>query len=255
MNYLLILLGGYFLGGVPVGVIVAKAYGVNIFEVGSGNIGATNVSRILGWKAWAFVFVPDVLKGAIPALIAKSIVGTHVGPLDAQAAAFLAGLFAVLGHCFSPFLKFKGGKGVATALGAGLGAAPLVALSAFALFGVVLVSTRYMAMASVVGISATMLFGFVFQNQSMQMEPFYALLTVAVALKHKKNFVRLLKGTEPKFGSKKNTMPPMAANRLGDDERLQVTPVEPDANAGDFGTQPVGSSVGSSDSFSSDERT
>ncbi len=233
MNFFGILVGAYFLGGVPVGVLVAKAYGVNIFEVGSGNIGATNVSRILGWKAWAFVFVPDVLKGVIPSLAVRFLVTGPVGPLDLEAASFLAGLFAVLGHCFSPFLKFKGGKGVATALGAGLGAAPLVALSAFATFGVILAVTRYMAIASVFGISATMLYGVLYKGQSLQMEPFYLLLSTAVALRHRKNFARLFSGTEPKFGAKKKKQESVTpANLPGSDERLLDTPKKDPAKNG-----------------------
>jgi glycerol-3-phosphate acyltransferase PlsY len=254
VSFLALLVGAYFLGGVPVGVLVARAYGVNIFEVGSGNIGATNVSRILGWKAWAFVFVPDVLKGVIPALIAKLMLTQPVGPLDIQAAAFVAGLVAVAGHCWSPFLGFRGGKGVATALGAGLGAAPLVALSSFALFGVVLLVTRYMAIASVLGVSATMMFGLIFRNQSIQMEPFYALLSTSVALRHLKNFRRLLKGTEPKFGRKKEQGTATPANPPGSDERLQVIADEGPGEDGWADGFPAELSSASAESPGFDER-
>ena len=221
MIYAALLIGAYILGGVPVGVLVCRAYGVNIFEVGSGNIGVTNVSRVLGWKAWPLVFIPDVLKGMIPALVTGRLLTSPVGPLDVQTASFVAGLAAVAGHCWSPFLRFKGGKGVATALGAGLGAAPLVALSSFAFFGVVLLVTRYMAIASICGVSATMVFGAILKNQSLQMEPFYALLSLSVAIRHVKNIKRLFAGTEPKYGSKNRDESANPANQDDDEERLE----------------------------------
>lgn len=232
MTYAAILIGAYLLGGIPVGVLICRAYGVNIFEVGSGNIGATNVGRVLGWKAWVIVFPLDVLKGALPPLVASRVLLGPVGPLDVQCAAFVAGLAAVAGHCWSPFLRFKGGKGVATALGAGLGAAPLVALSSFALFGVVLATTRYMAIASICGVSATLLFGVVFKGQSLQLMPFYALLSISVAVRHVKNIKRLLAGTEPKFGKKKPAESPNPANLAAAEERLEDKPSEPGPNRG-----------------------
>jgi glycerol-3-phosphate acyltransferase PlsY len=217
----LLFLGSYLLGGVPVGVLVAKAHGIDIFEVGSGNIGVTNVGRVLGWKAWPLVFVPDVLKGAIPAWVAPVLIHGPVADLDVQTIAFMAGLCAVLGHCVSPFLRFRGGKGVATALGAGIGAAPAAALSSFALFGVVLAATRYMAIASVVGVSAPMLFGAIFPHQSLQLEPFYALLSASVFYRHRKNFRRLKEGTEPKFSFRKSK-PAQSANQDASSERLEA---------------------------------
>jgi glycerol-3-phosphate acyltransferase PlsY len=191
-------------GGIPVGVLVCRAYGIDIMKVGSGNIGTTNVSRALGKKAWVLVFLPDVLKGVIPALVSRRLFPVGAHGIDAQTLSFIAGLFAVLGHCASPFLRFRGGKGVATALGAGLGAAPIVALSSFALFGVVLFTVDYMVVASTVGVSAPFVLGFVIPGQSLQLEPFYAALAIIVTARHRPNFVRLRKGTEPRFRRKQS---------------------------------------------------
>lgn len=227
MNYAILLVCAYLLGSIPVGVLVCRAYGIDIFKVGSGNIGATNVSRVLGWKAWPLVFIPDVLKGVIPGVVAGRILTGPIGPLDVQTASFVAGLAAVAGHCWSPFLRFKGGKGVATALGAGLGAAPVVALSSFAFFGVVLLATRYMAIASICGVSVTMVFGAIYKDQSLRMEPFYALMSLSVVIRHIKNIRRLLAGTEPKFGSNKKKVSTNNPNQAPGAERLEGKAIEP----------------------------
>ena len=126
MSWLLISLG-FALGSIPFGFMVAKAKGVDIREVGSGNIGATNVMRVLGKGPGIAVLLLDVLKGLIPSLCG------HLIFHDKQIA-FAAGVAAVFGHTFSPFLKFKGGKGIATGLGALLGSSPFVGLAAFSVF-------------------------------------------------------------------------------------------------------------------------
>ena len=118
---LVLFTAAYFLGGIPFGVVVARAKGVDIMKFGSGNIGATNVMRALGAPLGIFVFVLDVIKGTIPSLAARWLLPHPWGPVDAQVLWMGAGLMAVLGHCLSPYLKFKGGKGVATAFGIGLG--------------------------------------------------------------------------------------------------------------------------------------
>lgn len=198
-----LVLVAYFLGAVPFGVLVAHAKGVDLTRVGSGNIGATNVIRALGAKWGIFVFVLDMLKGLVPALLGRVFVTAPVGPADPQTVWFLLGIVAVVGHAKSPFLGFKGGKGVSTALGAGLGAAPLVALASFALFGVVLAVTRYMSIASVVGVCAPAFFDLVIPGQSHRLFPLFLLLGITVAILHRKNFRRLREGTEPKFRFKR----------------------------------------------------
>lgn len=196
-------LAGYGLGSIPVGVIVARAKGIDIMKVGSGNIGATNVLRVLGPKWGITVFGLDVLKGALPVVLSRQYVSQPVGPVDTQMLWMLAGLAAIAGHCLSPFLRFKGGKGIATALGMALGASPVVALSAFGCFFILLGITRYVSLASMVGVAMAAVFGSFFPNESRQMLLVYVPLTIFIVLRHRENIQRLRTGTERKFVLKK----------------------------------------------------
>jgi glycerol-3-phosphate acyltransferase PlsY len=193
----------YLLGSVPFGVLIARLKGVDLTKVGSGNTGATNVVRALGRTWGVVVFALDMLKGLLPVLAARWFLPDPVGPLDPQAAWFLVGLFAVLGHAKSPFLGFRGGKGISTSMGIGLGAAPVVALLCFAAFLVVLLTVRYMPVASIVGVTLSVILGAVLPGQSLQLLPMYALLTIAVVYLHRANLQRLRAGTEPKFQFRK----------------------------------------------------
>jgi len=131
VHLLLLYIGSYLCGAIPFGVVFAKLKGVDLLKVGSGNIGATNVGRALGVKFALLVFALDVAKAAGPAIAARFVVTTALHGVPAQMFWFLAGLMAVFGHCVSPFLRFKGGKGVSTALGMVIGAAPAVAAWCF----------------------------------------------------------------------------------------------------------------------------
>jgi glycerol-3-phosphate acyltransferase PlsY len=195
----LLCVAAYFLGSIPVGVLAARAKGIDITQVGSGNVGATNVNRALG-KQWGIaVFILDMLKGLAPTLAARYLVAIPVGSVHPQAIWMLVGIFAVLGHTKSVFLHFKGGKGISTSLGVCLGAAPLVAVSAFTLFVIILASTRYMSVASILAVASSVLFAMLIPGQSSQIIPLFALLAVAVIALHRKNIGRLRAGTEPKF--------------------------------------------------------
>jgi glycerol-3-phosphate acyltransferase PlsY len=186
-----LLIGAYLVGAVPFGYLIARAHGVNIFEVGSGNVGATNIKRALG-LGWALaVFALDVLKGAVPALLALQL-------LHSQAWAMGAGCAAIAGHCLSPFLKFRGGKGIATALGVALASSPLVALSAFGVFVVCLAISRYVSLSSMIAVPSGLLFGWLY-GESRAIMLFYGALAVFVIVRHRANIKRLRDGTEPKF--------------------------------------------------------
>lgn len=201
-----LILIAYFLGSLPIGVWVSRANGVDILKTGSGNPGATNVWRTLGAKAGSVVFVLDTLKGVLPAVLARWLV-----PGDDGTWSFLAGLFAVVGHSLSPFLRFRGGKGVATGFGALLGSAPLVGLSAFAVFLVTVLITRYISLGSILACVALLGFGILF-NSPLPVLVLYALLGAFVALRHRDNIVRLMRGEERKFSlSKKPTAPETVA--------------------------------------------
>ena len=140
MIALLVIGTGFFLGSIPFGVIVAKQRGIDIEEHGSGNIGATNVTRVLGLRAGAAVLLFDAAKGALAVSIATRYCVPWVGAG--------AGFAAILGHCFSPWLGGRGGKGVATALGVFVVIAPPLAAIAVLVFGVVLAVTRVPALGS-----------------------------------------------------------------------------------------------------------
>lgn len=200
MTFLGLALIAYVLGAIPFGVLVAKAKGVDILKVGSGNIGATNVNRVLGKGPGIAVWILDVLKSLVPTLIARLVLTQPLGGLDPQTQWFLVGLAAVIGHCASPFLRFKGGKGISTALGAIIGTAPLVALLCFGLFALVLWVTRYMAIASTIGVCSVVLFFWLVPGNTPQLLPVLVLLALFVAYRHRANYKRLKEGTEPQFG-------------------------------------------------------
>lgn len=190
-----LLISAYFVGAIPFGYLVAKAKGIDILQFGSGNIGATNVHRALGKWLGLCVFVLDVLKGLAPAGAAYYLL--H----GSQTWAFVTGMAAVTGHCLSPFLRFKGGKGIATGLGALLGSVPLVALSAFGVFFLGLVITRFVSFSSLVAALTLVAFGFIYHVPRL-VDGSLALLTLFVFYRHRANIARLLKGTESRFSLK-----------------------------------------------------
>ena len=181
----------YLLGSVPTGLLLAKAAGVDIRATGSGNIGATNVYRTLGRSVGVLTLVGDCLKGLLPVLLAK-----YLNLPDVWIA--LVGLMAFLGHVYTVFLGFKGGKGVATALGVFLGVAPLAVLGALVLFVAIVWKTRFVSLGSICAAAAMPAFVAVLDGR-----PPMVLMTVAVAAlvvwKHKENIKRLREGTENKF--------------------------------------------------------
>jgi len=191
LKEILLLIGAYLLGSVPTGLLLAKALGVNIRESGSGNIGATNVYRTIGRKLGILTLVGDCLKGLIPVLIAK-----WLGLPDVWIAAI--GLAALLGHVFTVFLGFKGGKGVATALGVFLGTAPLSVLLALVIFALVLYIWRYVSLASIV--AAALIPGIMLLMGGKQELVIMALAIAAVVIfRHRENIARLRAGTESRF--------------------------------------------------------
>jgi glycerol-3-phosphate acyltransferase PlsY len=153
------LLVGYFVGAIPFGVIVAKRHGVDIRKQGSGNIGATNVTRVMGLGPGLLVLVLDALKGVAAVMLATKLSGFD--PIIA-----MAGFAAILGHCFSPFLGGKGGKGVATALGVFVIVAPALAIVAVAIFLVVAGRWRIPALGSLAGVAATTIYALATRQQT-----------------------------------------------------------------------------------------
>jgi glycerol-3-phosphate acyltransferase PlsY len=181
----------YLIGSIPFGLIVTRLGGAgDLRAIGSGNIGATNVLRT-GHKGLAVAtLILDVLKGALPVWLAG-----RYGP----DMAVVAGLGAVLGHCFPVWLKFQGGKGVATALGVMAVLTPLVALLAVLLFVAVTALTRYVSLGSMLGAVAACVLAYLFDH--VQATELYLALTLLIVAKHAGNIRRLLAGTESKLGA------------------------------------------------------
>lgn len=221
----LLYIGSYLCGGIPFGVIVARLKGVDLFSIGSGNIGATNVKRALGLKFALIVFVLDVAKGAVPACAARWLIPHELHGMPAQVYWFLAGLCAVLGHCLSPFLRFRGGKAVSTTLGMVFGAAPPVAACGFSMFLLLLITTRYMSLASLIAVSSSIVFGWLLPGQARELVPLYVLLTVFVTIRHRPNIRRLINGSEPRF-------------RFRDDADGETKLSKPDTNSSAGQNQP-----------------
>jgi len=207
-------LGAYVLGSTPFGVLIARGVGKNLRRHGSGNVGATNVGRVLGRKWGYLCFVLDVAKGLGPVLLVGLLVRAVDGPpgLLAQAAWLATGFGAIAGHVFSFWLRFRGGKGVATSLGVVLGVYPyftLVGLIALGLWVVVVLTTRYISLASIVAATAFVPL-FVALNwrlwtQLWPLGAFAAAMAALILLRHRSNIRRLLAGEENKIGGKRKT--------------------------------------------------
>lgn len=204
----------YLLGSIPTGFLVAKAKGVDIRSVGSGNIGATNVFRILGKAAGIFVLTADAAKGALAVAVLAPMVRNHfVDPLVTQDvpgflrhAREIAGICAILGHNYTCWLRFKGGKGIATTAGVFAALAPAAFGIALAAWLVVFAASRYVSLASIVAAVALPLAVWLTGNGALLTGVSTALGALAI-YKHKANIERLLAGTENRIGAQK-TEPP-----------------------------------------------
>lgn len=198
-----LLLVAYLLGSIPFGLLVARLFGGrDVREHGSGNIGATNVSRVAGPLAGILTLVLDAAKGVAAVGLARYFTGHSALWM------MLAGLAALIGHCFPLWLGLRGGKGVATALGVFVMLCPLAALAAFVLFLLVFAFWRYVSLASITAAAAMPLliyFLWAPPHAPPLVIAFGTLLAAAlVVYKHKTNLQRLMNGTEAKFLSRKS---------------------------------------------------
>ncbi|TWJ32469.1 glycerol-3-phosphate 1-O-acyltransferase PlsY [Geobacter argillaceus] len=188
---IILIAGAYLLGSIPTGLLLAKAAGVDIRAAGSGNIGATNVYRTLGRTVGVLTLVGDCLKGLLPVLAAR-----YLGLTDAWIAA--AGLAAFLGHVYTVFLGFKGGKGVATALGVFLGVSPLAVLGALAIFVLLVWKWRYISLGSI-SAAAAMPILVALLDRRPELVGMTVVVAALVIWKHRENIGRLRDGTENRF--------------------------------------------------------
>lgn len=194
MNPLLLIIISFLLGSLPFGVIIAKVKGVDLKKVGSGNIGATNVLRTLGkWPA-VLTLLGDILKGTAAVAVGRYL---SVGPVYEG----IMGLFAILGHNFSLFLGFRGGKGVATSLGVLFIYSPQVGLFTLIIWLVVVLMTRYSSLGAVVsfGLLPINILLFAYTKEKLIIS---IVITALLLLRHAGNISRLMKGTERKIGER-----------------------------------------------------
>lgn len=192
------LVGCYLLGAIPFGLIIGKiTKGIDIRDFGSGNIGASNVLRTLGKGPAMMVFVTDTAKGLVAVLLMKAL---GLGPWWVVAGSMLS----ILGHTFSIFLNFRGGKGVATSLGVIIGMDPVIAAITFVTWALLVAGTRYISIASIVAAFSVPLQMYFWTARHVPTAYLIlaAVASTAIFLKHIPNMKRLANGTEARFGQK-----------------------------------------------------
>ena len=220
LAYILTALAAYLLGSIPTGFLAAKAKGIDIRSVGSGNIGATNAMRALGKPLGIFVLLMDALKGFLAVYLAMKVF-LLLYPFTPPAHFFarelkmyldqafnhgiVAGIFAVFGHNFPCWLRFKGGKGIATTAGVYLALAPWPLLIALAVFILALLATRYVSVGSISGAVALPAAVWILPPHNLLLAIVTTALGALAIYKHKSNIQRLVAGTENRFGKKKET--------------------------------------------------
>jgi glycerol-3-phosphate acyltransferase PlsY len=181
-------IGSYILGSIPFGYVVGKVKGYDIRKEGSGNIGSTNVFRVVGKKEGIFVFVLDFLKGYLPVLYFTNI---------SVLAGILALLGAIAGHMTTPFLKFKGGKGVATGFGGVIALMPLPAVLAFGIWVLLVAIFRRVSIGSLGAAISLPIFYFYIGNPMIKIVLYFSILiAVLVIITHRKNIKKLISGEE-----------------------------------------------------------
>lgn len=219
---ILFLILSYLVGSIPFGVILGKLIvKKDIREYGSKNIGSTNAIRVLGKKVGFLVFFCDVLKGALVIILIKILSSTNVWHNPEEMELFFYGIPAIIGHCYSIFLDFKGGKAVATSLGVVLVIIPIPAILCLVIFAIVLFTTGYVSLAST-GATITVVstcwilyaFGvpydggfwqYFISKPSLTVAILFSVLSLLIIFKHSKNYKRLINGTENCFKKKKIT--------------------------------------------------
>jgi glycerol-3-phosphate acyltransferase PlsY len=188
---MLLLAGAYLLGSIPTGLLLGKVYGIDVRKEGSGNIGATNLYRTVGRKVGVMTLTGDCLKGLMPVLAVK------YSTLPVEYAAWV-GLAAFCGHVFSVFLKFRGGKGVATALGVFLALSPIAVAIAVGVFIVLMLVWRYVSLGSI-SAAAVMPIAAWALGEGRATGVVTMIVAVIVILRHSENIKRLAAGTESRF--------------------------------------------------------
>jgi acyl-phosphate glycerol 3-phosphate acyltransferase len=200
-HFILVVLISYLLGAIPFGYLIARWHGVDLFKHGSGNIGATNVGRVLGWQSGILVFFLDFAKGAAPVLLARWLAKSLDPNAAGEGLPVAAGLAAFAGHIFPIYLHFRGGKGVATGAGVVAVLLPWPALGALVTWMAVLIAWRYVSLASLAAVAALCAVYLVTTTQPLAQDHLILTLFCLVAaalviIRHRTNITRLTRGTE-----------------------------------------------------------
>jgi glycerol-3-phosphate acyltransferase PlsY len=207
LSYIVTALLAYLLGSIPTGYLVARARGVDIRTVGSGNIGATNAFRVLGKKLGIFVLLIDALKGWVAVQCGAALVNQLLPGAPLEYLRITAALAAILGHNFTCWLHFKGGKGIATSAGVLLALVPWSLAIILSLFIILFVTTRYVSIGSIAA-SFTLPFATWFTTKDTVLTIVTGVMGALAILKHRKNIQRLLNGTENRIQFKKKEATP-----------------------------------------------
>ncbi|MGH7128410.1 MAG: glycerol-3-phosphate 1-O-acyltransferase PlsY [Planctomycetaceae bacterium] len=213
----------YLIGSLPFGLVIARRVaGIDVRRAGSGNIGATNVARVVGWKWGAAVLLLDVLKGALPTLLLPLVLPpADAGLVEHQRVA--CGLAAILGHMFPVWLGFRGGKGVATALGVVLVLGPVAAAIALAVFAVLMGTTRIVSLSAILGslaFAAAQLWRLrpaPFDEEHWSLAAFSIMVPALIIVRHRANIARLLRGEEERLRPRGERREEGSAGRPDDD--------------------------------------
>lgn len=205
LAYIVIALGAYLLGSIPTGFLVARTRGVDIRTVGSKNMGATNVFRVLGKGPGILVLLVDALKGWGAIALSRYLVHSYFpsdGGLNESIASIVAGLFSILGHIYTCWLKFQGGKGIATSAGVMVALVPWALLVSLITWLTAFGTTRYVSIASVTA-SAVLPIATWFTTHDRMLTVVVSLVAALAIYKHKTNLQRLRNGTENRFNFQK----------------------------------------------------
>ncbi len=192
MKLFLLIILSFIVGSIPVGMIIARIKGVDLKKVGSGNIGATNVLRTMGKGSAIITLIGDITKGVIPVIAGKYFIGNI-------AMEGIIGLSAILGHNFSIFLGFRGGKGVATSIGVLLIYSPMAAIITIALWLITVLATRYSSLGAIISFGVLPICIYLFDYSTEKLIT-SIMITTLLILRHTANITRLINGTETKIG-------------------------------------------------------
>jgi glycerol-3-phosphate acyltransferase PlsY len=189
---LFFLLAAYLIGSIPSGLLLARTMGIDVRRSGSGNIGATNVTRLAGKRLGILTLLADMIKGIVPMLLARQLLG---GQEEMQSWVILCGIAAFLGHLFPLYLKFRGGKGVATAMGIFLVMQPLAVLFCLAVFATVVKLFGYVSLGSLTAAALMPVFVWLLGGESSTLMA-ATVIALLIWLRHRDNIARLLRGQE-----------------------------------------------------------